>query len=105
MAGGKVRRPQADKGWAWVVMLASFGCHLIIGGLQHTSGLVRYALQENVQKENLHYVSWLGSVYSGLISLTGESPLYIFLIFVAVISYCLLFCFLPKCTATKTGLF
>lgn len=71
MTEDRVHRTEVDKGWAWMVMFSSFGCQIITGGLLQTSGLVRYALLNDVSKENYYYISWIGSIYTGLISMAG----------------------------------
>ncbi|OWF40338.1 monocarboxylate transporter 9-like [Mizuhopecten yessoensis] len=53
---------QPDKGWAWVVMVASFFIHCLNAGMLYGTGIIQVALLERFQK-GLAVTSWAGAIY------------------------------------------
>ncbi|XP_060083563.1 monocarboxylate transporter 9-like [Ylistrum balloti] len=51
-----------DKGWAWVVMVASFFIHSLNAGMLYGTGIIQVSLLERFQ-EGLALTSWAGAIY------------------------------------------
>lgn len=60
-----------DKGWSWIVMIASCGVHIVIGSLSSCIGIVHNAFLDQFD-ESVAYTSWAGSMFLFLISATGK---------------------------------
>ena len=65
-----------DKGWAWVVLLASFGSFLIIGGSVYGVGIIHIALLERY-KQDVTTTAWVGALHSALMNLGGRKQIYL----------------------------
>ncbi|KAJ8317706.1 hypothetical protein KUTeg_005610 [Tegillarca granosa] len=65
-----VRGTAPDKGWAWVVMVSSFGIHVINGCFLYCVGIIHIALLSKFG-EPVAYTSWAGAILLCLISSTG----------------------------------
>ncbi|KAK3104783.1 hypothetical protein FSP39_009996 [Pinctada imbricata] len=59
-----------DKGWAWIVMLSSFGGHVIHGFFLFSLGIVHVALLERFQEE-VGKTAWVSGIFLGLYSFCG----------------------------------
>ncbi|KAJ8319741.1 hypothetical protein KUTeg_001328 [Tegillarca granosa] len=59
-----------DKGWAWMVMIASLGIHIVNGCFLYSMGIIHNALLDQFE-ESVTLTSWAGSLVLGLISSTG----------------------------------
>ena len=59
-----------DHGWAWVVMIASFGAFLIIGGSVYSVGIIHIALLERYGQD-ITKTSWVGALHSSMINIGG----------------------------------
>jgi len=73
-----------DGGWAWVVMVASFGCFILCGGVTYTSGVLHSVLL-NRYNAQVSVTAWASGLYTALISMSGKghgSLLYIQIIYV-----------------------
>ena len=73
-----------DGGWAWVVMVASFGCFILCGGVTYTSGVLHSVLL-NRYNAQVSVTAWASGLYTALISMSGNghgSLLYIQIIYV-----------------------
>ena len=62
--------PDLDKGWAWVVLLASFGSMMLLGGTMYAVGIIHIALLERY-KEDVSKTAWTGALQSAIISVGG----------------------------------
>ena len=60
-----------DQGWAWVVMVASFGAHIVHGFFLYAIGILNVAFLENFQ-EDVGKTSWACGMFLGLYSLSGK---------------------------------
>ena len=60
-----------DHGWAWVVMFASFGSFLIIGGNIYGAGIIHIALLERYGQD-VTKTSWVGALLSSMINIGGK---------------------------------
>ncbi|KAK3105411.1 hypothetical protein FSP39_024648 [Pinctada imbricata] len=61
---------QPDHGWAWVVMLASFGAHVIHGFFLYAIGVVNVAFLDRFDHD-VGKASWACGVFLGLYGLCG----------------------------------
>ena len=59
-----------DHGWAWVVMLASFGSFLIIGGNIYGVGIIHIVLLERYGQD-ITKTSWVGALLSSMVNIGG----------------------------------
>ena len=59
-----------DRGWSWVVMLASFGSFLIIGGSVYVVGIIHLALLNRYQQD-ISTTAWVGAVHSAMMDIGG----------------------------------
>ena len=59
-----------DRGWAWVVMAATFGAFMIIGGTIYGVGIIHIALLERY-KQDITMTSWVGALHSAMMNLGG----------------------------------
>ena len=59
-----------DHGWAWVVMLASFGAFLVIGGSVYSVGIIHIALLDRYGQD-ITKTSWVGALHSSMINIGG----------------------------------
>ncbi|KAJ8319749.1 hypothetical protein KUTeg_001336 [Tegillarca granosa] len=59
-----------DKGWAWMVMIASLGIHIVNGCFLYSMGIIHNALLDQFE-ESVTLTSWASSLVLGLISSTG----------------------------------
>ena len=66
----KSQFPALDKGWAWVVLGASFGSFMLLGGTQYAVGIIHLALLERY-KEEVSKTAWTGALQSALVSVGG----------------------------------
>lgn len=67
---------QMDGGvWAWVVVLASFLCNMVIDGLAYSFGVLMEPLQKEFEA-GAGSVSFVGSILAGVILLTGPISAY-----------------------------
>jgi len=64
--------PQMDRGWSWVVMMASFCCNLLTDGITFCSGLVLSELVVTFN-ESVSKTAWVSSLQSGISMLAGET--------------------------------
>lgn len=60
-----------DTGWAWVVLVASFGNMCLFGATQFASGIVHVILLERYQA-SVSLTSVVGAVHTSLIGLGGK---------------------------------
>ena len=60
-----------DRGWAWVVLVASFGCFFLIGGTMYAVGIIHIALLERYGQE-LSKTSVVGALHSAVMSIGGS---------------------------------
>ena len=64
-----------DRGWSWVVLVASFGYFMIFGMFLYGIGMVHEVLlMEYGGKSST--TAWAGSLYASLVSLGGENSLF-----------------------------
>lgn len=59
-----------DGGWGWVVMMAAFGCNVVVDGIIFSFGLVVTSLAEAFD-EPVSTVAWVASLLSGFYLLAG----------------------------------
>ena len=62
--------PDLDKGWAWVVLVASFVSFMLHGGTMYAVGIIHLALLERY-REDVSKTAWTGALQSALISVGG----------------------------------
>ena len=60
-----------DRGWAWMVMIGSFGAHIVHGFFLYAIGILNVAFLENFQ-EDVGKTSWACGIFLGLFSLAGK---------------------------------
>jgi len=60
-----------DQGWAWVVMFASFGAHIVSGCFAYAVGIVHSAILDRFQ-EDVTKTSWAGALFLCLMSLGSK---------------------------------
>ncbi|KAK7480992.1 hypothetical protein BaRGS_00027807 [Batillaria attramentaria] len=60
-----------DRGWAWVVLVASLGCNYLTGFLPYSVGVIHVALLDKFQ-EDVTSTAWAGAIYSSLQMLGGN---------------------------------
>lgn len=72
-----------DRGWAWVVMLASFGSFVLQGGAMYAVGIIHSALLDKYEA-SVSLTSWAGALYVAQCSLAGLLFLFIVLLFSVV---------------------
>ena len=60
-----------DGGWAWVVMVASFGCFILCGGVTYTSGVLHSVLL-NRYNAQVSLTTWASGLYTALICMSGK---------------------------------
>ncbi|KAK3104505.1 hypothetical protein FSP39_003657 [Pinctada imbricata] len=65
-----VYRTRPDKGWAWVVMMGSFGAHLNHGFFGYAIGILNFALLERFQ-DDVGKTAWASGIFLGLFSMSG----------------------------------
>ncbi|KAL3863042.1 hypothetical protein ACJMK2_004824 [Sinanodonta woodiana] len=66
----------ADKGWSWIVLFASFGSFVINGSLLYGIGIVNVALLEQYE-EPLGTTAWAAAAFAALTSIAGPLSSYI----------------------------
>ena len=59
-----------DRGWAWVIMAATFGTFLLIGGTVYGVGIIHIALLERY-KQDITMTSWVGALHSAMMDIGG----------------------------------
>lgn len=59
-----------DGGWGWVVMMAAFGCNIVVDGIIFSFGLVVTNLAEAFD-EPISNMAWVASLLSGFYLLAG----------------------------------
>jgi hypothetical protein len=69
-----------DRGWAWVVMLGSFGACVINGAISYGVGIVHIALLERFQ-DHVGKTAWAGGLFASMQSLAGNPS-------ISTISHC-----------------
>ena len=62
--------PDLDRGWAWVVLVASFGCFMLIGGTMYAVGIIHIAMLERYE-EDISKTALAGALQSAVMSLGG----------------------------------
>ncbi|XP_053406873.1 monocarboxylate transporter 12-like [Mercenaria mercenaria] len=76
---GKTEQPQdvstddfrdLDRGWAWVILFASFGTFCLLGGSVYSVGIIQSVLLQRY-KESVSLTSWPGALNTALMSLGG----------------------------------
>ena len=65
-----------DKGWAWVVLVASFASFMLLGGAQYAVGIMHLALLERY-KEDVSTTAWTGALQTALVSVGGLFHIYL----------------------------
>ncbi len=60
-----------DGGWGWVVMMAAFGCNIIVDGIIFSFGPIVSNLSE-VLGEPMSVVAWVASLLQGFYLLAGR---------------------------------
>ena len=63
--------PQMDRGWSWIVMIASFCSNLLTDGITFCSGLVLSELVVTFH-ESVSKTAWVSSLQSGISMLAGD---------------------------------
>ena len=66
-----------DHGWAWVVLCASFGAFLIIGGNIYGAGIIHIALLERYGHD-ITTTSWVGALLSSMVNIGGKCRIWHF---------------------------
>lgn len=59
-----------DTGWAWMVLVASFGTFFLIGNCMYSVGIIHSSLLERYG-ESVSLTSWAGALHTALMSLGG----------------------------------
>jgi hypothetical protein len=59
-----------DKGWSWIIMLASFGTFCLIGANMYGVGIMHAVLLERYN-ESVSLTAWAGSIHIAFMSLGG----------------------------------
>ncbi|XP_045190962.2 monocarboxylate transporter 12-like isoform X2 [Mercenaria mercenaria] len=76
---GKTEQPQdvstddfrdLDRGWAWVILFASFGTFCLLGSSLYSVGIIQSVLLQRYQ-ESVSLTSWPGALNTALMSLGG----------------------------------
>lgn len=63
---------ELDRGWSWVVLVASFGYFMIFGMFLYGIGMVHEILLEEYGGKSSS-TAWAGSLYASLVSLGGNA--------------------------------
>ena len=63
-----------DRGWAWVVLVASFIALMMIGTCIYAVGIIHIAMLERY-RQDVSRTSWVGAVHSAMIA--GAGMLYV----------------------------
>ena len=63
--------PEMDRGWSWVVMIASFCGNILTDGITFCSGLVLSELVVTFH-ESVSKTAWVSSLQSGISMLAGK---------------------------------
>lgn len=59
-----------DTGWAWIVLLSSFGTFCLLGSALYAVGIIHSTLLDRYQ-QSLSLTSWAGALHTALVSLAG----------------------------------
>lgn len=62
---------EPDKGWAWIILVASFVEHCIAGFSLYSIGLFHIIFLDRF-REDITLTSWISAVFLCLLSLTGK---------------------------------
>lgn len=62
---------QIDRGWAWVVLLASFLLQTLSMGICLSVGVFIVEWKESFNDHSLSAVAWVGSICGGVLFITG----------------------------------
>ena len=62
---------KTDHGWSWIVLVASFGEHVVMGYCQYASGMIYIALLERY-KASLLTTTWIAALFLALVSFAGN---------------------------------
>ena len=60
-----------DRGWAWMIVIASFILQGLAMGIPYTFGIIFVALIKEFK--DVGATSWIGSIQPGLVFLTGNT--------------------------------
>ena len=60
-----------DRGWSWVVLVASFVSLMMIGTSIYAVGIIHIALLERYEQD-VSRTAWVGSVHSAMIAAAGR---------------------------------
>ena len=63
-----------DEGWAWFVLIGSFGEHMVMGYCQYASGMIHIALLEKFNASVLD-TTWNTALFLALVSFAGKVKL------------------------------
>ena len=76
-----------DCGWSWIVLVASFGEHVITGYCQYACGMIYIALLERY-KTSLLTTTWIVALFLALVSFEGNPLWNIFCLKTFHLVYC-----------------
>ena len=61
----------ADRGWAWIILIAAFFCNVTFDGIIFSFGMFYLEFLEYF-KQGRGVTSWIGSVISGVYAIVGK---------------------------------
>ena len=64
-----------DKGWAWLILLASFSCNICVGGVLYSFGLFFLEILDHYG-ESRAVTAWVGSTTAGTYAAIGKRMLF-----------------------------
>ena len=67
--------PDLDRGWAWVVLVASFVAHMFIGASMYAVGIIHIALLGRY-RQDISKTAWVGALHSAIIAAGGMYTIY-----------------------------
>ena len=65
-----------DGGWSWVILAASFGSFMLLGGTMYAVGIIHIALLDSF-KQDVASTAWVGAIHSALMSVGGMNSILI----------------------------
>ena len=65
---------EPDKGWSWMVMIGSFGAHVVSGTFMYAAGITHNSLLERFHDDpnKVSKTSWAGGMFLFLLAFGGK---------------------------------
>lgn len=60
-----------DTGWAWIVLISSFGTFCLIGSLMYAVGIIHSSLLDRYE-ESVSLTAWAGAIHTSSMSIGGN---------------------------------